>query len=480
MKDGEQKSVLIVDDESHICELFKDILRYEGYQTLSATDGEHALTVLASEAVDLVVTDLTMPRLDGFGLIRKIRELELPVEVVVITGDPPRGATQQALRLDATNFLSKPISASELIFAVNKALDGHEEAEKNSPHQAPKKVSAGAKVKNSDDYNFDDFIGISPAIKKVKALMAQVADSDSNVMILGESGTGKEVIARGLHYASQRRNGLFVPINCGAIPSELLESELFGHEKGAFTGALSARKGRFELAEGGTLLLDEIGEMPPHMQVKLLRVLQERTYERVGSCSPLKADVRVIAATHQNLEEAMADNRFREDLFYRLNVFPIEVPPLRERTEDIPLLIDRMASVASVNGQPSTRFSAGAISALKKNQWKGNVRELENLVQRMAILYPDREVGVHELPHQYQHEDELGASPHRANTGFLPENGLDLKAHLNQIEYDLIKQALERNSFVVSHAAETLGMRRTTLVEKLRKYGLDRQSKLSA
>ncbi len=346
---------------------------------------------------------------------------------------------------------------------------------------------------------FRSMVGNSRCISVVKTLIQQVADTDANVLILGESGTGKEVVARNVHYHSSRRQKAFVPINCGAIPADLLESELFGHEKGAFTGAISARQGRFELAEGGTLFLDEIGDMSLHMQVKLLRVLQERTFERVGSNKTITANVRIIAATHRNLETAIHEGRFREDLFYRLNVFPIEMPPLRERSEDIPLLVNELITRLEHEKRGSTRLTPAAIIALTQYHWPGNVRELANLIERMVIIHPFGVVDVHDLPEKFRAgvvsppvsatstgkeqpaaENTAAEVPLSVATALpstaprLPKEGIDLKEHLNNLECNLIKQALEDSGGVVAHAAQRLNLRRTTLVEKLRKYGLQR------
>ena len=333
---------------------------------------------------------------------------------------------------------------------------------------------------------FRSLVGNSRGIRQVRKHIEQVAKSDATVLILGESGTGKEVVARNIHYNSPRRDKPFVPINCGAIPSELLESELFGHEKGAFTGAISARQGRFELAEGGTLFLDEIGDMSMHMQVKLLRVLQERTFERVGSNKTIVSDVRIVAATHQNLEDAITKGRFREDLFYRLNVFPIEMPPLRDRIEDIPLLITELIKRLEHEKRGSIRLTQSAILALCQFYWPGNVRELANLIERLVIMHPYGVVDVHDLPKKFQVEanalhdkpliDESLISVDPFETPRLPRDGIDLKEHLTNLEYNLIKQALDDAGGVVAHAANRLRLRRTTLVEKLRKFGLQRSS----
>jgi sigma-54 specific flagellar transcriptional regulator A len=342
---------------------------------------------------------------------------------------------------------------------------------------------------------FRSMSGNGRATRKINKMVEQVAGTDATVLVLGESGTGKEVVARKLHYHSQRRCKPFVPVNCGAIPADLLESELFGHEKGAFTGAISARKGRFEMAESGTLFLDEIGDMSMPMQVKLLRVLQERSFERVGSNKTIQCNVRIIAATHRNLEEAIANSLFREDLFYRLNVFPIEMPALRDRIEDIPLLVNDLVTRIEREKRGSVRLTPSAVTALTQYKWPGNVRELANLIERLAILYPYGMVDVAELPEKYREgipldepletesarADEDG--PRKVATGQLtaadplprlPPDGFDLKSHLSTVEVNMIRQALDESDGVVAHAAKRLKMRRTTLVEKLRKYGLQR------
>lgn len=375
----------------------------------------------------------------------------------------------------------------------------------------PKNDAVGNKTKL-----FRSLIGKSPGIQQVRQLIEQVAPTDANVLVLGESGTGKEVVARNVHYLSARKSGPFIPINCGAIPAELLESELFGHEKGAFTGAVGSRKGRFELAEGGTLFLDEIGDMPLQMQVKLLRVLQERVYERVGGSKPIKCDVRVVAATHRDLEEMIKKEEFREDLYYRLNVFPIETPALRDRKEDIPLLLQELVTRVETERAKSVRFTENALQSLMQHSWPGNVRELSNLVERLMILFPEQVVDVNELPHKYQHIevegyqpeypeellereainalfssnddlDELvnGVSPPATDgddllfpspdTTALPTDGLNLKEYLSELESNLINQALSQQDWVVARAADMLGMRRTTLVEKMRKYGISKE-----
>ena len=324
--------------------------------------------------------------------------------------------------------------------------------------------------------------GASSAVAQVRDLIERVAPSEATELILGASGTGTDVVARNIHYLSPRRKGPFVPINCGAIPDSLLESELFGHEKGAFTGAFTSRRGRFELAENGTLFLDEIGDMPLPMQVKLLRVLQERTCERLGSTKSISVNARIVAATHRDLEHLISTGGFREDLYYRLNVFPIEVPPLSERIEDLPVLVDDLAARIEAEQGVRPRLSAATLRWLGAYKWPGNVRELANLMERLAILYPDRVVEVKDLPAKFRAGGGEDKPPAPADTAVsvpaavdLPADGIDLKQYLIDQESHLIRAALEQANGVVAHAASLLKMRRTTLVEKMRKYGIQRE-----
>ena len=349
-------------------------------------------------------------------------------------------------------------------------------------------------------------VGVSDAIQDVRSLVTKVAPTDATVLLQGESGTGKEVVARLVHDCSERANGPFVPVNCGAIPGELLESELFGHEKGAFTGAVSARKGRFELADGGTLFLDEIGDMPYEMQVKLLRVLQERTFERVGGGKAIKCNVRVIAATHQHLEQHVEDGKFRMDLYYRLNVFPLDVPPLRDRTADIAGLAQRFIDGFAEQGRGMIRLEADAMQHLRLYKWPGNVRELGNLIERLIILHTDQAVFATDLPAKYQSTelviadrpnnveplvDQLSEDePEDLSALFAPaptspvapptpshiDEPIDLKQHMADTERALIISALEQTGWVNAHAAKLLTLQRTTLVEKMRKYGISEEA----
>ena len=406
--------------------------------------------------------------------------------IAVGSGDLSNTKLDENVRRNVLAVLDTPPS-------YNKLLDSLHRCQLFRDHF----TNGGGRGERRDVKLFRSLVGTSRHIQQVRDLIMQVADKDVSVMILGESGTGKEVVARNLHYHSNRRKKPFVPVNCGAIPAELLESELFGHEKGAFTGAISSRPGRFELAEGGTLFLDEIGDMPLNMQVKILRVLQEHTYERVGSNKTMNANVRIIAATHKNLEQMIEDGTFREDLYYRLNVFPIEMPSLRERVEDLPLLLNELIARLENEKRGSIRFNSAAIMSLCRHEWHGNVRELANLVERLAILHPYGVVGVNELPKKFRHfgdgeEAEFEANNNEAamqlmqdenqpvtleNAALLPVNGLDLREYLADLESTLIQQALDDANGVVARAAEKLNIRRTTLVEKMRKYNLQRKEK---
>ncbi|UZJ45214.1 sigma-54 dependent transcriptional regulator [Marinimicrobium sp. C6131] len=411
--------------------------------------------------------------------LKEIRDWQDDVPVIMLEERTlPESAAPQLARMIIAS-MTVPPAYNQLLDTLHRAqlYRQAQQASRRQPTRRPVHL-------------FRSLVGTSRQIQQVRDMMAQVADKDVSVLITGESGTGKEVVARNLHYNSPRRDKPFVPVNCGAIPAELLESELFGHEKGAFTGAINARAGRFELAEGGTLFLDEIGDMPLNMQVKILRVLQERCFERVGSNKTTSIDVRVIAATHRDLETMISEDRFREDLFYRLNVFPIELPALKERAEDIPLLINELISRLESEERGSIRFNSAAILSLCRHPWSGNVRELANLVERMAIMHPYGVVGVQDLPPKYRHvdvvEEDFGTDSEQEalngqagyvsmnDTPLLPEQGIDLREYINNMERELIQQALNDCGGVVARAADRLSVRRTTLVEKMRKYDLQR------
>ncbi len=497
-----QKTILVIDNNNARRQQIETVLAFVGEHFQSCAEDEIStkLANISNLLTIIIVGELT----DNIvNLIRKTPHCPFILHDVVDS------LPAQAL-VNIIGELSVPLNYAQLTELIHHS------------HQYQNKLPAKQCKNKGTNALFRSLIGTSEAMLQVRFLIEQVAATDASVLVLGESGTGKEVVARNIHNLSERAKGPFVPINCGAIPAELLESELFGHEKGAFTGAFSTRKGRFELAEGGTLFLDEIGDMPQPMQVKLLRVLQERTFERVGSSKSIKANVRIIAATHQHLEEMIKSGDFREDLYYRLNVFPIETPALRERKEDVPLLLQELVNRFEQEQEKTVRFTERALESLMEHAWAGNVRELSNLIERMLIMYGDQVVDVAELPLKYQHidaetyqpqypeeiqerealnelfadfnydeyndEESLNNSTAEANSegndaantpeqkavNALPEEGINLKEYLAELEVSLIELALIKHDWVVARAAETLGMRRTTLVEKMRKYDLQK------
>ena len=476
--------VLLVDDNEqrqHDMQVLLDFLGEESFNS-STTNWRDVATKSgdASNIVAFIVGSSDKSSLDT--LLSEINEWDKGMPMIYVGDEELPDELPDDVRRSIIAQVTMPPS-------YNKLLDSLHRAQIYREHFAHNRVRGERRPVQL----FRSLVGTSRQIQYVRELMHQVADKSVTVLITGESGTGKEVVARNLHYHSTRRDGPFVPVNCGAIPNELIESELFGHEKGAFTGAITSRSGRFEMAEGGTLFLDEIGDLPLNMQVKLLRVLQERTYERVGGTKTLQTDVRIIAATHKNLEAMVADETFREDLYYRLNVFPVEVPALRDRREDIPLLLNELISRMENEKRGSIRFNSAAIMSLCRHDWHGNVRELANLVERLAILHPYGVIGVPELPKKFRHVDEgdedetrmqepvmLPSEPGLVGLdtpALLPVNGIDLKDYLTNLERSLIQQALDDACGVVARAAEKLRIRRTTLVEKMRKYGLQRKEK---
>ena len=484
MVDGAK--VLVIEDDEKSRHDLETVLRFLGEDPISVASrnwSEPAELAIpnSSEVVVAIIGSIDSIRLEE--LLSDIYEWEACIPFVIVGRKELLDPTDLELKSRITAFLDKDLSYQSLLDALHKSKLFHD-------HYNRLRDVDG--LRNHD--MFHGLVGKSDAIQRVRHMMGQVANTEVSVLITGESGTGKEVVARSLHLNSNRADKPFIPINCGAIPSELLESELFGHEKGAFTGAISARVGRFELADGGTLFLDEIGDMPLNMQVKLLRVLQERSFERVGGVGTIQTDVRIIAATHKDLEQMIRDEKFREDLYYRLNVFPIEMPPLRNRSEDVPLLLNELITILESGQRGSVRFNSGAIDSLCRHSWLGNVRELANLVERMAILHPHGIVGINDLPEKFRYltdketsifENSLDINEAVSNLNahtlesadetLLPLSGIDLKAYLANLEKDLISQALNYSDGVVARAAQRLHIRRTTLVEKMRKYHLQRK-----
>lgn len=476
--------ILLIDDNAQRRHDLKVILDFVGEQTFDATSDSWRAAVEGQEAEGFCGLLIGAVKGHWSRLAAEVLAWEKSLPIILVDEDNKDDDADEEIRKAVIAKIETPPNYTKMMDTLHRC-----QVYKDQFTADP------VRAQRREAQLFRSLVGTSRAIIKVRELMAQVADKDVNVLITGESGTGKEVVARNLHYNSHRRHKPFVPVNCGAIPNELLESELFGHEKGAFTGAITSRAGRFEMAQGGTIFLDEIGDMPLHMQVKLLRVLQERTFERVGGTKTLQADVRVIAATHQNLEKLIEDGKFREDLYYRVNVFPIETPSLRERTEDIPLLLNELVARIENEKRGSIRFNSAAIMALCRHNWPGNVRELANLVERLIITHPYGVVGVSDLPKRFRHVDEIdeekaeqleeiqkSGGPGYANLDavpLLPVAGIDLKEYLANLESSMIKQALDDANGIVARAAEKLRIRRTTLVEKMRKYDLGRYMDLS-
>ena len=451
--------ILVVDDESPIRDVLSTVLIAEGYTVTTASDLPEALRLITEDAFDIVITDLKLPKGNGIEVLRQIKRLNLDTIGIVLTGYGSIESAIEALRTGAYDYITKPFHADEIKILVRKALE-YKKLHKENIYLRRQIQSA---------YRIENIIGSSPRMQELFQLIETVADSDSTILIFGESGTGKELVARAIHYGGVRRNHPLIPVNCGAIPEDLLESELFGHVKGAFTGAVMNRVGRFQLADGGTIFLDEIGDMSPKLQVKLLRVLQEQEFDPVGSTETVKRNVRVIAATNMDLDQSVAEKRFREDLYYRLNVIPLHIPPLRERREDIPLLIQHFVEKFNrLKHRKITGFSPDVIELLQEYPWPGNVRELENLVERMAILKSVGKVTVRDLPQKLKvpQADTIPAEQ------FFPEHGIDFNSVVDDFEKRLILHALNKASGVKSRAARLLRVKRTTLVEKIRKKGI--------
>ena len=450
--------VLFVDDEVALRALMAERLRERGYEVVEAETGEKALDLLEQFAFDIIITDLRMPGIDGGRVIQAAVSRYPRIVGIVITGYGTVRDAVDAIKRGATNFIAKPFQFDELMHVLDQALEQRRLASENEYLRS----------QLEERYHFGGILGRSRPMQALFQMLETVARSNSTILITGETGTGKEVVARAIHHNSPRRAHRLIAINCSAIPETLLEAELFGHVRGAFTGAVGMRQGRFEQAHKGTLFLDEVGTMSPALQMKLLRALQEREFERIGDNQTIKVDVRVIAATNVELSRMVTAGSFREDLYYRLNVIPIELPPLRERRDDIPLLVkhflERFAPDSPVH------ISQGAMRALMAYPWPGNVRQLENAIERAVALGAGRqEIDVADMP------PELQATPQPITAPFVdfPDDGIDLPGYLSSIERDLIQRALDRTRGNRNKAADLLRIKRTTLVEKLRRIGAD-------
>jgi DNA-binding NtrC family response regulator len=452
--------ILVVDDEEINREFLQEALAYEGYEVEAVADGYTALERLKQQFFHVILSDLKMPQMSGVELLQQLKEITPATVGIIFTGYATIETAVQAVKAGAYDYVTKPFRIEEVLLLLQRALEFQRLNREN--------ISLRKQLKAK--YRFENIVSDHENMQAIFELVEKVSDSDSTILIYGESGTGKELITRAIHYNSYRQDKPLVPINCGAIPGELLESELFGYEKGAFTGATALRIGRFELANGGTVFLDEIGEMSPALQVKILRVLQEREFERVGGTRTIKVDVRIIAATNKNLEESVAKNQFREDLFYRLNVIPIHIPPLRERKSDLPLLVAHF--IDRFNAEKKRHLEGitpEALEILQRYSWPGNVRELENLIERIAILKGSGIITPYDLPEKLTQSFVNGPVPDVD----IPNSGLDFDDAVQAFEKQLLTKALERTRGVKSKAAELLHMNRTTLVEKVKKLRLE-------
>jgi len=452
--------ILVVDDEKSMCDFLEIMLKKEGYNVTATTDPKEALAALEKDFFHMVLTDIRMPEVDGFEILRRAKELNPDTLVIMITAyGSPEGAVE-AMKQGAYDYITKPFQVDEVKLTIRKALERYLLWEEN--------VRLRQLVEQR--YQFWNIVGKSPRMLKVFDLIEKVSQAKVNVLILGESGTGKELVAKAIHYNSPRKNGPFVPINCGAIPETLLESELFGYVRGAFTGAVTSKRGLLEIASGGTLFLDEIGDLPLSLQVKLLRVIQEREFKRVGGTEDIKVDLRIIAASNQDLAEKIRKKEFREDLYYRLNVIQINLPPLRERREDIPLLVHHFVDKYSREMEKEIKgVTPEAMELLVNYDYPGNVRELENIIERSVTLETEPHITDKHI-RSYMSERLLSRDlPIKVE---IPEEGIDLNRVIEEIEKAFLLKALERTGGMKKKAAELLGMNFRAIRYKLAKYGL--------
>jgi DNA-binding NtrC family response regulator len=455
------KHVLLVEDEAAIRAAIAEQLTDRGYRVEQADSGETAIVRLADFAFDVIITDLRLPGVDGSAVVEAAVGRYPEIVAIVVTGYGTVKDAVEAIKRGASDFVSKPFQIDELLHALDSALE----------QRRLKSENAYLRAQLEERYRFEGIVGRSRAMTKLCDLLETVAVTNSTILVTGETGTGKEVVARAIHHNSPRRMHRFVALNCSAIPETLLEAEIFGHVRGAFTGAVGNRQGRLEQAHKGTLFLDEVGTMSYALQMKLLRVLQEREFERVGDSNSIKVDVRVIAATNSDLRRMVADGQFREDLYYRLNVIPVQLPPLRERTEDIPLLVQHFLDRFRADGGPAAArgpitVSQEAMRRLMAYEWPGNVRQLENAVERAVAFSAGRsQIDVPDLPSEVQQVQETST----ATDVTLPEEGMDLDRFVASIELELIRRSLERTGGNKGKAAKLLNLKRTTLVEKLKR-----------
>lgn len=450
-----KKKILLLDDDESLRRIMEFNLSEEGYEVTCASDGITGLNLFKEKDFDLVIADIRMPGMDGIDLLNRIKAISYNTPVIIITAHGTLESAIEAMKLGAMDFITKPFSKSQLSVVIKKAFEYRQLIEENR----------NLRRAVQDRYSFEHIVGKSPSMGTVYEAISKVAASDTSVLIYGESGTGKELFAKAIHFNSARKNNAFITVNCSAVSEHLFESELFGHKKGAFTGATDDHTGKFQAADGGTIFLDEIAEIPIHLQSKILRVLQEGEIDKIGAVKSIKVDVRVISATNRNLEEMVRENRFRDDLYYRLNIVPISLPPLRMRKDDIPLLADHFLRRSSEKiGKMNIHLDKDVFHHFDRYDWPGNVRELENVIERMVVMSTGDLIKFEDLPEQIKYAK---ASPHSIIKS-LPPEGISLE----EVEIELIKKALEMNQGNQSMAAKFLGISRQTLLYRMKKYHL--------
>ncbi|WP_321531166.1 sigma-54 dependent transcriptional regulator [uncultured Desulfuromonas sp.] len=454
-------SILLIDDDEQSCATLGLLLKKSGYTVETAHSGEEGLALLPKHPFEIVITDLRLPGMDGLEILKRVKEHNTETNVILVTGNSSAESAVTAMKYGAFDYITKPLNFDKLKVILDKA---QEKLELVAENRYLRQQLRGR-------YTFDNIIGTSMTMQQVFSRMQKVLHTDSSLLILGESGTGKELVAKAIHFNGPRKDHPFVPINCGAIPADLLESELFGHIRGSFTGAIANKCGKFEQANNGTIFLDEIGTMPVHLQLKLLRVLQEQEVQPVGSNRNIKLDVRVISATNADLEQMIRDGHFREDLFYRLNVIPITLPSLRQRSEDIALLVRHFLqkSCRDMN-RPMMSLESAALQVLENYEWPGNVRELENVIERTVALSDGPQITLQDLPPHITGSHTPTMADQNLYT--LPADGVDMPKQIQEIERRWISQALEMSQGIKARAAGMLGINRTTLVEKIKRLGL--------
>lgn len=457
MKD--KKKILVIDDDESLKRIMEFNLKEEGYDVMSASDGIAGFQLFKENDIDLVIADIRMPGMDGIDLLNRIKAISHDALVVIITAHGTIETAIEAMKLGAVDFITKPFSKNQLSVIVKRAFQIAQLIEENK----------NLRRAVQDRYSFENIVGKSRSMEDVYDAVSRVARSDAAVLIHGESGTGKELIAKAIHFNSDRKEHPFITVNCSAVPENLFESELFGHMKGSYTGAVSDKAGKFEAADGGTIFLDEVAEIPLHLQPKILRVLQEGEIDKIGAIQPLKVDVRIITATNRDLEEMIGQNRFREDLYYRINIVPIHLPPLRERKDDIPLLADHfLRTYAEKYKRGNIHFDKSVFPFFERYEWPGNVRELENTVERMIIMSRNDLLKEDNLPASIRSSRDVSPFVLRD----LPVDGINLE----DVEKELIRKALEKNDWNQSKAAKYLGISRQTLLYRMKKHHLEKLS----